>query len=253
MFPTDVPPLLVRPNSTPSFRRTERAMAPPLTTLLLHANPNDNEEGKPFLRVVDTILDLEEAISITSEMYEVLAPIRDFQWPDPTKHLERCPYEPCKEDLLQYSGEGDEAYQERLKRLAARPEKSASRQASWLRCALIVITALDFARQEAPKRELEISFISDRFYQYVWICLNQGLGVRVWKKQPPLLPSHIIGYARAAWYAETASGIYNTVVLRWYEGKPLEEQLGGWNLRDHLTTEMEELKQRLETQLNKDE
>jgi hypothetical protein len=72
----------------------------------------------------------------------------------------------------------------------------------------------------APRRRSRVSsFFQPRsFYEYIWICLNQGYGTRQWKASPPM-PSD--SKNDGAWFVQKAKDLLNGVVGNWEQGVDL--------------------------------
>lgn len=60
-------------------------------------------------------------------------------------------------------------------------------------------------------------------FKYIWICLNQGHGVKAWGKEPPR-PHGIAGLLEPLWYVETADEITREVLDKWTKGQTLDNQ-----------------------------
>ena len=204
--------------------------------LLVLACPDKNEN--PFLRLPYTRLKLDEAEVITDQLYGVLRNAIHLDSPDPQKYLPKHRYPSTDEDSAQSPDESHAEYKDRLQRLAQFPEKDASQQARWIRCAMIARVALSFLQNEATKGKVlggttkegqHYYFHPKSFYEYVWICFNQGLGVRGWTKQPPRPPSAASESDEGGWYAEKASDLEKEIIDG---GTSLDDQLGGWDIAD---------------------
>ena len=71
-------------------------------------------------------------------------------------------------------------------------------------------------------------------YEYMWICLNEGLGVRVWKTRPQMPPKDSPEESQALWYSRTAEKVEEQVRTKWNQGEGLGDQIPRWTLENLL-------------------
>lgn len=141
------------------------------------------------------------------------------------------------DDLVKEPDEKEEDYQERMLRVAAWPKRTASIQASWVRCARIILAALDILQEHDSKGHQlrgcvdgkRYYFDAKVFYEYICICFHQGLSVRVWKSKP-MSPTNVQKDQLAAWYLKKARELEREVSAQWLSGKSLDAQFPRYTL-----------------------
>jgi hypothetical protein len=95
----------------------------------------------------------------------------------------------------------------------------------------LVQAALVFLQEEKRKGSIlcggmglrSYYFSPQSFYEYMWMCFNQGLGYQFIK--PPLAPTTLSDNERGYWYSESATKLSQEVIQKWHNGLSLEEQL----------------------------
>ncbi|KAI1318023.1 hypothetical protein F5Y16DRAFT_414522 [Xylariaceae sp. FL0255] len=147
----------------------------------------------PHMRIEDTLLELDEAEPTANAMYGVLKAEYEWRWPDQSKHL--ASWKDERGQCVQDREEDEEDYQDRASRWREWPRLKAIEQARWLRCAMVTSHALQYLHECHSRGEsldgkspngFRFAFNARDFYEYVWICLSQGQGTRVWKVKPPM-------------------------------------------------------------------
>lgn len=193
----------------------------------------------PYMRVADTLLDLDEEAKPTADaMYTILKDDYKWNWPVAAKHLAAWQDDRDESERIRDpKEETEEEYQERLKVWIAWPRKNNNTQFQWLRCAIITSNAFDYLHQ-CYDQELALRGISEQgdkynfrpkaFYEYIWICLNQGFGTRQWKSHPPK------SQASGALLAKAAQDLVANAVRRWEQGEDLGAQYPVMTLGDLL-------------------
>lgn len=187
-----------------------------------------------LIRVADTLLDLDDEAKPTADaMYESLKDDYKWAWPAQEKHLKA--WKDDRGGFPEDSEEDETEKQERRKRWEGSPRRKTAEQAEWLRCAILASHSLDYLqRYEATEQRITRDqfgrfFSPESFYEYIWICLNQGLGTRVWKTSP-VLPSD------TALFARKAVVLVRDAVKRWEHGTDLEKIFPVLTLDDMLPT-----------------
>ncbi|KAH6653375.1 hypothetical protein BKA67DRAFT_519594 [Truncatella angustata] len=131
------------------------------------------------------------ATHLPDRMHALLEHDYQWRWPDNSHHLANWVDDPSK--CAKKSEEDTTTYAERDSRRNFVREFITNEQAQWLRCAVITSRALEYLqacrRQKLILQGLspsgqDYSFEPRLFYQYIWICLNQGTGTRLWKSAP---------------------------------------------------------------------
>ncbi|KAI0436671.1 hypothetical protein F4803DRAFT_556758 [Xylaria telfairii] len=200
----------------------------------------------PHMRVADTVLDLDKEANPTSNaMYRILQNKAEWTWPNEAKHL--MAWNDDRGECVQEQGESAEDYLYRAFWWHQWPNYRTGIQAQWLRCAMITSRALKYLYQYHTQGEslrirsqagLHPTYDSRRFYEYVWICLNQGYGTRVWKTEPPM-PS-VTEQNVDFWFMATAQRLVDETVKAWEAGTDLDILIPIPTLRDLLPSPLNE-------------
>lgn len=171
------------------------------------------------IRVADTKLDLDDEAKPTADvMFEMLKD--DYQLnvlPSKKGHLTA--WKDDRGGFEEDPGEDEADRQERRKRWERWPELKTAEQAEWLRCAILASHALVYLQQyEATTqpigRKFGRFFSPKDFYEYIWICLNQGHGTRVWKTSPNMPADTLL-------FAQHAFALVQDAVKCWEGGTDL--------------------------------
>ncbi|KAI1198190.1 hypothetical protein F5X97DRAFT_323761 [Nemania serpens] len=180
------------------------------------------------MRIYDTAIDLDDEANTTANaMYSILQDEYEWAWPNETKHL--MAWNDDRGECAQGQEESDEDYQVRAVKWNNWPNLRTKWQAQWLRCAIITSRALRYLCQCRAQVEYlricqrdggEHTYRSQRCYKYVWICLNQGYGERVWKTKPPM-PSETEQNVDL-WFMSTAQHLVDKTVKAWEAGSDLD-------------------------------
>lgn len=189
------------------------------------------------MRIADGILDPEEENATETAMYSILKDEFQWTWPDATKHLSSWK-DDCGE-LIKHEDENDKGFDDRAARWDNWPSLKTTQQAQWLRCATITSRALTYL-QTCHTRGLKLTgtspsgyrydFMPQSFYEYIWICLSQGLGTSVWKTQPPM-PSEQVE-DKGMWFESNANRLVKETVEKWEQGNGLDSLIPRFTLDD---------------------
>ncbi|KAG6989615.1 hypothetical protein FocnCong_v020780 [Fusarium oxysporum f. sp. conglutinans] len=197
----------------------------------------------PRIRIADNLLDLDEAKPAADAMFAILQ--TDYQWsfPSADKHLATWHDDRDKSRCTRSANEDEKLYQQRLERWTAWPIYKTDQQFQWLRCAIITSNALHYLQQCHDKgltldvkctQGYRYEFIPEEFFEYIWICLNQGYGTQQWKSPP--WNSLLSREAGGAVLAVSAQKLLAGVVDQWEQGKDLSTQYPLITLEDLLPT-----------------
>ncbi|KAB8212772.1 hypothetical protein BDV33DRAFT_186185 [Aspergillus novoparasiticus] len=187
----------------------------------------------PFMRLADTLLEDEEAEEVTRQMYDIIRSSYTLEEPDHTSHRK------ALEESLEYRvtlrirdpEETDEDYLNRMDRVNTWPARSTATEAKWIWRAQVVIRAMKFAHENTiwdsagVSREWVCRFRPKDFYEYSWICLREGQGVRAWNyygQPPPLPPNELSTQEEAEWYYKAAERDQGRILALWHEGQELQ-------------------------------
>jgi hypothetical protein len=208
----------------------------PITTIIAFPAMDQIADGllrltvppEPFMRLDDTLLSNEEAKATANAMYDLVKGCYKWKWACPKTHLANTTFEDDAEHRIQNPDEEKQDYIQRMQRLEAWPQKEADRHGQWLGYALITARALDYLQQQSVKRQRlcgksgdhHYYFNPKRFYEYTWMCLNQGHGWRSWK-QSPELPEESMANP-GTWYSKKAKTMVEDTIKLWNTGVKLE-------------------------------
>ncbi|KAJ5906574.1 uncharacterized protein N7473_003490 [Penicillium subrubescens] len=187
------------------------------------------------MRLEDTLLEDEEADEVTKQIYNIIQSEYPLEEPDHKRH--RTALELSPEHILRRKRdptETDEEYLDRMERVNTWPAYSTAAEAKWIWRAQVVIRAMKFLCDYAGCD----SFRPKVFYEYSWICLREGQGVRAWDfygHPPPLPPKGLTDHEKAEWYYETAERHQEKILAEWHKGKELEILSGQIRLQDLLS------------------
>ncbi|KAJ8129868.1 hypothetical protein O1611_g3759 [Lasiodiplodia mahajangana] len=198
-----------------------------------------------LMRVAHHGLEPEEATTAADAMYNVIQDEYEWSWPDQAKFLKKWK-DDRPECVRDPERDTDEVFERRRMTWRAWPELKTRRQAEWIRCALIASCALDYLHKaqsaggviktddRPPPNVYYASFDPAYFYQYVVICLTQGLGTALWKKQRPMPAKDEAN--PGAWFVETTRELVTKTIKEWEQGIDLEKEFpvmtleeSGWN------------------------
>jgi hypothetical protein len=204
----------------------------PAKNILLRTRPNGST---PWMRLPDWELDLENATDLTKYLLSNIEHHATFRWPDSISHR-YSRYVPRNLTLrIQDPTEDNDQYRERLRLIDATPQRETDEEAAWLKCAIIVSAALSFMTEQErhgttrfEDKGILYFFDPRKFYNYMWICLNQGQGTKAWEIKPPQPPKDLGNDEMANWYAGKAEAIVTEVRARWDEGVYLRLLLLRW-------------------------
>lgn len=131
-------------------------------------------------------------------------------------------------ECIKDKDENGEEYNERATLWGRWPNLKTNKQAQWLRCAIITNRTLQYL-QTCHTQGLNLkgtspggnsyAFIPQNFYEYLWICLSQGLGRRQWKKQPPMPSEHMQN--KGIWFESNANRLVKGTVSKWEHGSDI--------------------------------
>ncbi|KAI1120991.1 hypothetical protein F5Y10DRAFT_272530 [Nemania abortiva] len=182
------------------------------------------KEEQTYMRLDDVKLDLDEATRVADGMFGVIQHEYEWSWPDKEKHLNT--WEHNRGPCIKSSWESEKGFEDRKIRWDAAPEHITNEQAEWLRCALIASRAFEYlylSRSEGYGLEKSVGFSPKYFYEYVWLCLNQGYGPRVWKAEPPEPPEQeenpVLGSVIMARL------LVDEIIRKWEEGVDMDDQV----------------------------
>ncbi|KAI0486829.1 hypothetical protein F4859DRAFT_467070 [Xylaria cf. heliscus] len=193
-----------------------------------------------YMCIAPTLLHFDEDASrVAIAMYRILKNEFKWEWPNKDKHLEA--WDDNRGECTQQQGESDEDHQARAEVWHEWPSFKTTAQAQWLGCAIITSRALEYLYQchtqgQCPRiysaRWGKYGFEPQDFYKYVWICLSQGHGTRIWKTQPPM-PSETEQNVEF-WFASSAQRLVDETVKAWEAGKDLGDQFPRLGIEDIL-------------------
>jgi len=189
-----------------------------------------------WMRIEDTSLKPEEAEEVTSKMFELADPYIVWDFPDRATHLAQSKYETDPRDLeRQPDQETKEQYEERMVRLRNAPDTISRCEEGWLRRACIINGVLGLLHNAAKGdysvlKTKHTSFFPKLYYDYFWICLRLGFGVRAWGAAEPPKPPYEWGPEDLGhWYWQTADRTLHGALYRWHGGELLED-IAGYSL-----------------------
>ncbi|KAI3015045.1 hypothetical protein CBS147347_11307 [Aspergillus niger] len=202
-----------------------------------------------FMRLEDTLLKDEEANEVTLRMYGLISSTYPVEKPDQTRHRK------ALEESWEYKvtlrekdpEETDEDYLHRLHLVDTWPAYSAAAEAEWIWRAQVIIRAMKLLHERGGYDFAGVSgggnwsFKPKDFYEYSWICLREGQGVRTWGKNPPPFPPKGLSVQEEGeWYYQAAERAQEKILAAWHEGKELERISGQLTSEDLLAPVMEE-------------
>jgi hypothetical protein len=198
------------------------------------------KESGPFLR--DTAcggVESSEAAEITSRLFEL---IKDYfpkwQWPDSESHLRNWQVPSDSIHRVQHSEESDDEFRERLQLLDSRTQRQTRKEAEWIQYAFIVYRSLRCLNHASKHGRcmhgsvegVKYDFSPRRLYEYIWMCLYQGLDQRCWKVEAEQPPPDLEAIPLAEWYTKKAGAIIKEIRTRWDQGEELRKLVPLWNV-----------------------
>lgn len=157
------------------------------------------------------------------------------QQPDLMAHLNNRKHPELQRDV----DETDAEYRGR----EAAVEQAPAIDLEWLYCALVSNLVLGHIVNQIPDRIKQNGYIEFhtpeghrrsvsvyRVYDYVWLCLNRGLGKDYWKQKPPQPPQQ----KRGEWMYAKSTRLLHEVVSKWEKGSSLGDMLPGLTWDDVL-------------------
>ncbi|KNG45668.1 hypothetical protein DDE82_008395 [Stemphylium lycopersici] len=141
---------------------------------------------EPYMRLDDTLLDYSEAHVTTKAMLALIESHYVWDWPSKSNHPALTEDDRDPEGRNKDPDEDDEEYADRMRKWEAWPNKRARNENGWLKCALITARVLDCLQRSSENGQSLIVryegsryyFSPKNFYEYTWMCLNQGHGPR---------------------------------------------------------------------------
>ncbi|KAF7128804.1 hypothetical protein CNMCM5793_003713 [Aspergillus hiratsukae] len=204
----------------------------------------DHKSGGPFMRLLDSHLEDEEAEEVTSKMYNLIRPFYPLEEPEYTHHRK------ALEEGLEYKATGrergpdesDEMYLDRMGRFNSWPARSTAAEAKWTWRAQVVIRAMKLVHETITEVSGEgiVPFRPEDFYLYSWICLREGEGLRAWdygRRYPPSPPEELPIAKKAEWYYSAAERDQGRILAQWHAGKELQHISGQMTLDNLLPRE----------------
>ncbi|EMD86742.1 hypothetical protein COCC4DRAFT_33199, partial [Bipolaris maydis ATCC 48331] len=179
------------------------------------------------MRLDDTLLDYSEAHDTTKAMLALIKGHYVWDWPSKSSHLTLTKDDRDPEGRKKHPDEDDEEYTDRMQMWEAWPNKQARNEKGWLKCALISARVLDCLQTSRENgQSLRGTYKGSRyyfnpkiFYEYTWMCLNQGYGPHSWRQQPP--KPETSETSLGSWYRNQALAKVKTVIARWNKGEKL--------------------------------
>ncbi|KAI3120540.1 hypothetical protein CBS147326_9424 [Penicillium roqueforti] len=205
-------------------------------TLLELVRPKDSG---PFMRLEDTLLEDEEADKVTKQIYDIIQSEYPLEEPDHKRHrtaLEMSPEYNLRRE--RDPTETDEEHLDRIKRKNTWPARSTAAEAKWIWRAQVVIRAMKFLHEHGGCDSARISswpFRPTDFYEYSWICLREGQGVKAWNfygQPPPLPPKGLTVHEEAEWCYKAAESDQEKILAEWHKGEELEVLSGQIRLQN---------------------
>ncbi|KAM0714528.1 hypothetical protein Q7P37_009824 [Cladosporium fusiforme] len=187
----------------------------------------------PQLRLPDE-LDKSEADELSNCLFGIIEDKFEWIWPNCESHLHNCQLLMNPVACTRDPDEDDDEYRDRLQLSDAAPRRRTEEEAEWIKYAMVVRRTLQFltAQFDIDGESMRglykghcYHFNPRRVYEYMWTCLNQGLGPQGWEAQPQQPPKHLQDLEIAQWYASQAEKIEKQVRTKWDQGECLAAQI----------------------------
>lgn len=181
-------------------------------------------------------LEPEESDTITKRLFEIIEDQYVWPWPNFESHIRNRTVAFDIVDRVWYPDGSYSQWHERQQKLDIWPQRQAQEECGWIKRAMIITRTLHFLAKQSEGgfpmrgcREGRRYYFAPRdLYEYMWMCLNQGLGVRAWKQEPPQPPDDLQDCQKPGWYTQEAARIEEEVRSKWEQGEALEDQIPGW-------------------------
>jgi hypothetical protein len=139
---------------------------------------------------------------------------------------------------VQHSEESDDEHRERLQLLDTRTQRQTQKEAEWIQYAFIVYRSLRYLNHASKHGRcmhgsvegVKYDFSPRRLYEYIWMCLYQGLDQRCWKVEAEQPPPDLEAIPLAEWYTKKAGAIIKEIRTRWDQGEELRKLVPLWNV-----------------------